>query len=343
MNNFKINKKNILKVLVGLGVGGVILVSSRKFDEIIDFFDSTNTTQLSNAELLLQFQKGFNESEELKSELKDAYPAACEFIGEYGQYLDQKHLLSTVSTLDIVTVPDEDFIDRVLAIYEPDDNAIYINERLEYKKPSQIKEIKEHELYHYLLLGGFSLDSKVFHTGISLDEGIATLLTQESGSFDNTVYYTKNANYVRVICELIGPNNFIKACGNRSLSELTDYLSEYSSKSDAKKLIKLIDDACLYYGNIAAEEDIEAWDIINNMYINKNGVSIEDSTDLVMKVYSNKMADTSYEIDGKPSLSVPKVSKNYFLNTDIEPKIIFESNGEYCGEISLNNGNQYKK
>ena len=51
------------------------------------------------------------------------------------------------------------------------------------------------------------------------------------------------------------------------LSELTDYLSEYSSNSDAKKLIKLIDEACLDYGNIATDEDIEAWDIINDMYI----------------------------------------------------------------------------
>lgn len=72
-------------------------------------------------------------------------------------------------------------------------------------------------------------------------------------------------------------------------------------------------------------------------------ISIEDSNDLVMKVYSNKMADTSYEIDNKPSFSVPKVSKNYFLNTDMEPKIIFESGGEYCGEVLLNNSTQYKK
>lgn len=344
MNKFNVNKKNVLKVLVGLGVGGVLLLSSRVIDQVINFSDSTNIVQLSNDELLSQFQDGFNESLELKSELEEVYPAACEFIAEYGQYLDQEQLLDTVSTLDTVTLPEEDFTEGVLAEYKPDKNAIYLNERLKYKRDSKILEIKEHELYHYLLSGGFSFNNNnFFHTGLSLDEGIATLLTQESGSFDNTVYYTKNANYVRVICELIGSDNFMSACGNHDLSELTDYLSEYSSKSDAKKLIKLIDEACLDYGNIATDEDIEAWDIINDMYINKNGVSIEDSNDLVMKVYSNKMADTSYEIDNKPSFSVPKVSKNYFLNTDMEPKIIFESGGEYCGEVLLNNSTQYKK
>ena len=343
MINFKFNKKNILRMLVGLGVGSIVLLSSRKIDGIINFFDSPNVTQLSNDELLSQFQKGFNESSELKDELEEVYPAACEFIDEYGQYLDQNHLLDTVSTLDIVTLPAEDFTDGLLAEYKPDENAIYFSVRLQYKKESQVKEIKEHELYHYLLSGGFSFNNNPFHTGISLDEGIATLLTQENGSFDNTVYYTKNANYVRVICELIGSDNFMIACANHNLSELTAYLSEYSSKSEAKKLIKLIDDACLDYGNMATDEDRKAWDIINNMYINKNGISIEESDDLVMQVYSNKMADTSYKIDGKPPLSVPKVSKNYFLNTDIEPKIIFEAGGEYCGEIPLNNSTQYKK
>lgn len=241
-------------------------------------------------------------------------------------------------------LPDEEFGDGLLAEYDPNKNAIYLNKCLKYKKDSQVAEVKEHEMYHYLLSGGFSFNNNnFFHTGLSLDEGIATLLTQESGSFDNTVYYTKNANYVRVICELIGSDNFMIACGNHDLSELTDYLSEYSCKSDAKKLIKLIDEACLDYGIIATDEDIEAWDIINDMYINKNGVSIEDSNDLVMKVYSNKMAGTSYGIDNKPSFSVPKVSKNYFLNTDMEPKIIFESGGEYCGEVLLNNSTQYKK
>lgn len=344
MNKFKVNKKNVLKVLVGLGVGSVLLLSSKGIDKAINFSDSTNIVQLSNDDLLSQFQNEFTDSIELKTELEDVYPTACEFIDEYGQYLDQEKLLDTVSTLETITLPDEEFVDGFLAEYKPNKNAIYLNERLKYKKDSQVAEVKEHEMYHYLLSGGFySNPTNFFHTGLSLDEGLATLLTQESGSFDNTVYYTKNANYVRVICELIDSNNFMSACGNHDLSELTAYLSEYSSESDAKKLIKLIDEACLDYGNIATDEDIEAWDIINDMYINKNGVSIEDSNDLVMKVYSNKMAETSYKINNKPSFSVPKVSKNYFLNTDMEPTIIFESGGEYCGEVLLNNGTQYKK
>lgn len=343
MKKLQVNKKNILRTVVGLGIGSVLLLTSRGTGVITSATTTTNKTQLSNEELLSQFQDGFDNSIELKNELEEVSPAIYEFIGEYGQYLDQERLLDTIATLDVETLSSKDFKDVILAEYKPAKNTIYFNERLKYKKSTQITEVKEHELFHYLFLGGFSFNNNIFHTGLSLDEGIATLLTQESGSFDNAVCYTKNANYVRVICELIGSENFINACGNHDLSELITYLSEYTSKSEAKKLIELIDDACMDYGNIPTQEDKEAWEIIDNIYSNKNGVTIEESDDLVMKIYSNKMVDTFYQIDNKPSFSTAKVSKNYFLNTDTESKIIFEQGGEKCGEVLLNQSIQYKK
>ena len=150
MNKFNVNKKNVLKVLVGLGLGSVLLLSSRGIAQVINFSDSTDIVQLSNDEFLSQFQDGFIDSIELKTELEDVYPTVCEFIDEYGQYLDQKKLLDTVSTLEAVMLPDEEFGDGLLAEYIPKKNAIYLNKCLKYKKDSQVAEVKEHEMYHYL-------------------------------------------------------------------------------------------------------------------------------------------------------------------------------------------------
>lgn len=345
INKLKINKRNIVRILVGLGIGSTLVFSSKNiFNSIVGLANSsivTNDINLSNDELLLEFQNEFNNSDELQEELGVIYPEVSEFVEEYGQYLDQGQLLNSISTLDLITLPDDAFAEGVLAEYKPKENTIYFNERLKYKKDSQVKEIKEHEFYHYLFFGGFTF-SNMSHVGNALDEGISTLLTQESGSFDNTVCYTKNANYVRVICELIGADNFMKACGNHSLSELIDYLSEYTSSSDAQKLIKLIDEACLNYGYIITDADRQAWDIINIMYNNKNGVTIENSNDAVMKIYSNRMVKTSYPIDNAPSLTMVEISKNYFLNTEEEAKIVFKKNGEIYEEMPIENDNNIK-
>lgn len=335
IKKLKVNKKNIVKALIGLGIGGSLLISAKNvvFHSNDDF--NTNKIEMSSDDLLDDFQEKFESSPILMKNFKSIYPEISEFVSEYGEYLDQGHLTDTISTLNVAKLGDHEFGDNVLAWYNPDDNTIYLKDKINYKKEEQVKELKEHEFFHYLFYKGFGFSSdNFFHIGHALDEGVATLLTQENGDFKDTVVYKKNANYVRVICELIGTDNFMRACGNHSLKELLGYLSEYSDKTTAKKLIKYIDKACNDYGYMHTNADLTAWTIIEDMYRNKTGYDIENSDDSVMKYYSNKMIKTCYKIEGAEAISDINVYKNYFLNIDV-PRVEFERDGEVYGQIIL--------
>ncbi len=343
IKKLKVNKKNISKALVGLGIGCSLLLTAKNTGLHMNGFKpdfyylNTKNIELSNEELTDIFKDKFETSSVLADEFSEIYPTVSEFIGEYGEYLDQEQLIDTISDLDVRAVDNDKYGENLLAYYNPLDNTIYLKDKINSKKDEQIKEIKEHEFFHYLFFQGFSYHfSNFFHTGKAIDEGMATLLTQESGDFRDTVAYKKNANYVRVICELIGSDNFMRACGNHDLGELIDYLAEYSDRTTAKKLIKNIDKACRDYGYVPTDADKDAWDIINSMYTNKNSCSIEESDDYVMKYYSNKIIRTCYKIDGVNSIADINVNKNYFLNIDV-PKIEFIKDGNVYGEIILDN------
>lgn len=342
IKKLKVNKKNIKRVLISLGIGGSLLFSNRNFglhlndDFKPDFYYlNTKNIEMSCDELRSEFENIFESSPVLVKEFSSIYPEVSEFIGEYGEYLDQEQLLDTISKLNVDVVNDEKYGEKVLAWYTFENNTIHIKDKIKYMKDENVKELKEHEFFHYLFFQGFSRDFlNLFHTGHAIDEGMSTLLTQENGDFKDTVLYKKNANYVRVICELIGEENFMSACGNHSFKELLNYLSEYSSKVTSKKLIKCIDKACINYGYIATSADEDAWSIINDMYENKNGISIEDSDDYIMKYYSNKIIKTCYKIEGAESSLDINVYKNYFLNID-KPRIDFIKDGEVYGQVIL--------
>ena len=341
INKLKVNRKNIMRALIGLGIGGSLLISSKNVGLHFDgfrpdfYYLNTKNIEMSSEDLQAEFESKFQSSPVLVREFSSIYPEVSEFVGEYGEHLDQEQLLDTISKLDVDVVKDEKYGQRVLAWYTFENNTIHIKNKIKYMKDENVKELKEHEFFHYLFFQGFSRDSfNFFHIGRSIDEGMATLLTQENGDFNDTVLYKKNANYVRVICELIGSENFIRACGNHSINELFDYLSEYSSKSTAKRLLKCMDDACIEYGYLTTDADKEAWNIINEMYENKTGTTIEKSDDYIMKYYSNKMIKTCYKIGEAKSIADINVYKNYFLNIE-EPRIDFVSNGDVYDQIVI--------
>lgn len=350
VKKLKVCKKNIVKALIGLGIGSSLLIVAKNtgfhFDSNFrpDFYYlNTKNIEMDNEDLLDEFQDRFESSSVLMKEFSDIYPEVSKFVGEYGNYLDQEQLLDTISSLDVEIADNGAYGENILAWYKFKDNTIYLKDRIKYKKAEQVKELKEHEFFHYLFFQGFSTGfPNLFHTGHSIDEGMATLLTQENGDFKDTVLYKKNANYVRVICELIGSENFLKACGNHSLNELVDYLSEYSNKSSAKKLIKCIDEACNNYGYVSTDADKNAWNIIDNMYKNKTGSCIENSDDDIMKYYSNKMIKTCYKIAGDKSVSDVNICKNYFLNLDV-PRIEFVKDGMVYDQIVLDGNNSKKR
>ena len=151
--------------------------------------------------------------------------------------------------------------------------------------------------------------------------------------------YEKNAYYVRVICELIGSENYLTAFGDHDYNELIGYLANYSSRRDADSLISSINSACTDT-RMNTESDQDAREILEEIYFNKNGVSVEESNDNVMKCYFNKLFQTEYEIEGARFAYHASVNKNYLVNTDMVPNITFSKQNKLYGTVYLGDNNE---
>lgn len=347
----KYNKKKIRSIIVAASLAGSLVAGSVHFGfhlnketHLPDFYYlNTKNIDLESDELLDEFDKIYNDSDVLQKYWQDIYPQLSDFILKYGTYLDQEELLDTLPDLKIKVTNKISNDKRFLAVTKSDDVSITLNERLFFKKSTEIKEVILHEAFHYLFQQNFSNSPLSFsNLGRQLDEGIATLLTQEYNCYDGVnMPYKKSVNYVQVLCELIGAENYMKATGKHNISELINYISQYCSKNDATNLIKHIDKACIYYDTKATDDDKKAWKIINQIYEAKNGITIEESSDLVMKIYSNNLLDTDYFIDGARYNHHAYVHKNYFVNFT-QPYITYIQNGKQYGEIKLDSNNNCK-
>lgn len=343
----KYNKKKIRSILVAAGLASSLAVGAVNFGfhlnkdtKLPDFYYlNTKNIDLDGEDLLDKFDEIYDNSETLKKYWGRIYPELSDFILRYGPYLDQEELLDTLPNLQMKVVDKIANNNHLLAITKTSDLSIQFNKKLFYKKEEEIKEIVLHETFHYLFQQNFSNDPiQISLFGRQLDEGIASLLVREYGCYTGVDINEKPVNYVRVICELIGPENYMKATGHHDISELIGYISEYCERKDAQNLIKSIDSACIYYDS-KTEDDQKAWDIINKIYLNKHGTTIEDSSDLVMKIYSNKMIGTNYSIEGSKASSHARLNKNYFVNNK-ESYITYIQNGQEYGKVKLNQNNE---
>ncbi len=343
-----VNHKNIEKFFVTVGIGGMITletISAGPFinprTHLVDFYYvNTKNINLSNEEFVQKFDEIYSESPKLQEQWKDIYPELQEFLRQYADVLDQEEILDTLKNLKFkVGKRDEG---TLLAVTNYMTNSITYNERLFVKKPEQIKELKLHEAFHFLFQQNFyGSFLNFFDIGKQLDEGTADILTKESKAYANVTVYGKNSNYVKALCEIIGGENYIDAAGSHDWFKLIDYISEYCSVGEALKLLRSIDKACLYYKDKGTKYDEKAWTVINKMYEKKNGVSIENSNDEIMKVYSNTLLGTRYDITGARSYNHAQVNKNYFLDLEQKHKIVFERLGKKYGEITLNEDNSF--
>lgn len=360
IKKLKINKKAIISLITGLGLSGAVILSSNSVENTINNFfpdmpsitleeDSTNYGPTLDQDdigigykpnydgISERFNQDFHDSLELVSSLSDVYQPIADFVASHEGYFDDS-LIQRLEDLQVKEMDDKKYGENVLAMYDNKSNTMFLKDKLRYKKEAEMKEIKEHEFFHFLFNKGFSQTTfNISHTGIAIDEGVATLLTQESGDYAGVVLYKENANYVRVLCELIGTDNFLKTYIDNSLDELYTYLSEYMSMADARKLITKIDEACKDYGIVKQKADKEAWELIDAAYTAKTGTSVKESNDPIMKYYGNALADQAYSIDEARSYLDVNVQKNYFLNIST-PKVVLEHGGEVYGEIIYENG-----
>ena len=337
-----INKKNIKKLILVLSTGTIISYGSITTGVHIDknthlpdfYYINTDNSKLSNDEFLKEFNRIIDSKSDLKENWSEIREELNQFIYDHGEELNQERILKMIKNLRI-KYDDNDFGD-IVAITRYYNDTITYNGRFKLKKSDEQKEIKLHEAFHILF--GRGLSGTIFNftqLGKSLDEGTAQLLTEESDAYAKAALYSKPTVYVKTICELIGEDKYLDALDSNDIWKLIDYLKEYGNSLDSIKLLNFIDKSYIYYSS-TTNEDEEAWKIIDKMYEKKNGISIGKSNDEVMKIYSNKYGRTTYKITSSDSITGNTVEKNYFINTEEQPKIQLSNS---AGTVYLDENN----
>lgn len=286
----------------------------------------------SNEALLNEFENIYNSNEDMKNYWECIHDELSDFILTNGQYLDQEQLLSTLSELKFEEVDRIIYSDNILAAYNYGTNTISFTSRFFVKSPQQQKEITLHEACHYLFFQQFNRAS-------ALNEGTASLITREYGTYVGVDAYEKNAYYVKIICELIGSDNYLRAMGHHNYNELVGYLSQYASESQVNDLIDYINYACCDTSR-NTESDQDAMELLEMMYLSKNGVTVGESDDNVMKCYFNKLFETEYNIEGARFAYHATVNKNYLVNRDMAPYITFSKYNQLYGTVYLGENNE---
>lgn len=323
MKKININKKNLKKSLMCLGLSGALVLGTISAGPYIDFknqslglrYVNTKNIHMSSEEFLAKFQEIYQNSPTLQDEWSSFYPELCDFISVYGEYLDQEEFLDTIHNLSFVYGDTSIEKQNLIAQYHIFKNSIHYSDNIQSKKRDEVKEVSFHETIHYFFHQNFTFSfMNLFLFGNMLDEGNASMITREYNDYVGVDCYDKAVDYVRVLCELIGSDNYMKAACGHDVFQLVSYLSEYTSYTKALLLLPKIDIASRFYNSKGTSFDKAAWNIIEEMYYNKYGISIEDSDDDIMKYYSNRWAGTEYIIQGGKYNHNFDLQKNYFVN-----------------------------
>lgn len=340
-----VNKRNIKKLFLTLGVGAIVTYGSinsgvhiDKFTHMPDFYyiNNSENNDISNEKFLDEFNEIIDSRKDLKEHWSDIRDELNDFILYNGENINHDRVLKMLKNLKITY--NDDFSDLV-AVTKYYNNSINYNARFNLKKSNQQKEIKLHEAFHFLFGKGFYGSMLNFtELGKALDEGTAQLLTEESGAYVNTTLYKKPSVYVKTMCELIGADKYFNDLNSNDVWKLVSDFSEYASYADSLRLLHLIDKSYIYYNTIT-EDDIEAWKIINSMYAKKTGSSLDKSNNEILKLYSNKYGKTNYTINLTNYYGNYEVIKNYFINVDEPIRINLLKSGEIYDTLYLDENN----
>jgi len=187
IKKLKINKKSLLKYALCMGLGGAIGISAvrtglyiNKDTNMLDFYYiNTKDIDISNEELLVEFNKVYNSRSDMRSCWGMIYPELADFILNNGDCLDQEQLLDTLPNLKFEIVDDDNLGNDILAAYRVYQNKIMISKSIFNESERIQKEVMLHEAFHYLFFQGFN-NSNLLGDGVALDEGTASLLVPAS-------------------------------------------------------------------------------------------------------------------------------------------------------------------
>ena len=312
-----------------------------------DIFGTESTVILGQD--LVEGSNVIYSNEEFLEELKKANPEFSDYIDmssdvilRYGQYMDQKVLLDTISTLEIIESNDEKEMTEggALAFYDNDENKIYYS-TMEDSETLYIALF--HEFLHYWSQSGL-YDYNEYgdgYIGYALNEGMTEQLNSE---FNDEILFTYHgeAAYVQALCEIIDPEVLEEAYFGDCIEMVIDELSNYTSQDEAIALIKNMDisqEAYLSFAMDGNEDDYDnfcnanerIWEIIGEMYYNKYYRDIDG--DPLMNAYKTASTLTNYSsIDlssyDSPVITDALVEKSCFLRNDDDATL-------YCDIMAL--------
>lgn len=283
------------------------------------------------------YKELYNNSDNEKKEILNLTKLV---IRDNNDYLDQKDILNSFSSLKIVITSNDKLLtntsDNIIGRYDQETNTLYLKEGLD---EDVLNTTIFHEFLHFLSKSGFVSTSfnKNGYIGDALNEGMTQLLVNEY--FKNQLFvYSNEVSITKALVEMLG-SDFMRECYfSHDLDSLIDELSKYVSHEDVISLLKNMDNAKIAYNdedrNNYASFNRKCWDIIGNIYMNKFGKDIEK--DRLMMAYK----------DGTSFDSVVSVSKKYFIgNEDKSYKInyyyIDGNSGYLIDTILIDDNNRY--
>ena len=203
----------------------------------------------------------------LTDEEKSHFYELVDVISE-NPYTNIKKSYELLQTLDIVyTKRSNEYDETVLAIYSESENVIKVFE----KKNNFNKEIFYHELIHALYT-----NSKTIKLPKFILEGETELLTNEYLSekpFIEQTTYPFEVSMIKILCEMVGEDEVLKAYTTGELSSLYSKLNYDGNDFKAKKFISNLNAIFNDFQDgktISADKYNEAVIFMDDYFINKH-------------------------------------------------------------------------
>lgn len=238
-----VNRNNIFE-------NNQITLSEDEIEQLYVTLDQTLNVSLSEDNDGVLLLNAIYENENLTEDEKDIFYNYLSLIEE-NPYLNKEDAYRSLRNVDVLYVDRPmAFNDSVLASYSYLYIKVYDDLLLE--------DVLYHEGIHCIFSHFYTSNLPFFFS-----EGMTELLTKEyfsSDPFCTCIFYPCEVSLVKILCELVGSDQVLKAYTTGDMSEIYDSLASIKGTSkDAKDLISRINHSIEEYSNDKVIHDQEAF------------------------------------------------------------------------------------
>lgn len=228
----------------------------------VEDYSGIDTKDDSNLVLIHAIIKNDKLDETEKNYFYELSDLICE-----NPYIDKKKTYEQLHDLDIVyTNRPEEYDDSVLAVYSPTENTIKVFEN----KDNFNKEIFYHELIHAIFTNDKTINLPKF-----LLEGETEILTNEylsDSPFVERTTYPFEVSIVKVLCEMAGEDEVLKAYTTGNIDSLYKKISINNNFTEGKDFINNLETVYQAFQDgeeIPVEDYNNAITYMDNFFTNK--------------------------------------------------------------------------